>query len=325
MKIPAREWNKMVDWLLRNRVRSVLGFGDAGWAHPWKTRVAWNADDERFEARINPGFVNDADVTALIDGKDVPLTDYPAIPVTSTRSVPGDDGFFARLGVYSPQVDDFGNEIEDPAAPDVAQRRVLRAADIVLYHDRPSAAAEWTITPAETGANAQVKIVYRTAPGSRTGGYVRAIAELQPIAESDPLSILTGEAADATFDAILAATVYLLSPAGSDDKTPVDARWTPYVRHNLFWNADYTTTGIAPTSPTQNIELNLGGIGANVGAQITVNRLLAQDNDAANNALALLSANRVEGHFTTPGQRVPRDYDRSLRLDPPFPFKGIPL
>jgi hypothetical protein len=344
MKVPASAWNRLVDYLFQHRLLSVVSLGGSQWRHPWFTSVRWDDETQAWRAHVRPGFVNGQDVTVSViieeERRDVPLTEDPTFPLSSFRALGSDtisiDGsgesvpeFFQRLGVRAPR--QISTEIGDGLvetitglpedAAEALPPRQLRACDLVLRCLRPRTAVEWLITPAETGAQAQLTLL--TTGSSAHQASLRITSRYQPIQAAADLTRLEGLVTDPGFDEAHVATVYLLSPESAGPESEIDATWTPYVEHHLFWNADYLTT--QPTIiPRQNLELNLAGLGGIAGAQFTVNQLLSLQNDATNNALTFLLGNEVTGRISTPGHsKGSIKWDKAESLDPPFPFFGI--
>lgn len=331
MKVPASEWNRMVDYMLRNGVRSVLACDAQEWSHPWKTLVAWNETKTRFECRVKAGFVNGADVLTKIVGEDdvvsdVPLSDSPAIPVLSTRAVTaGVHPFFAALGVKetsSPtedQIEQGITEIISGLPSDSSAERILRAADIVLRCFRPKTIVEWRAQPVETGSQAQFSL----GSSGSYGPPQLIITSRFNQASSTPTDAqrLEGVVDDQGYDECLIATVFFVSPAGVAPDYELGKDWQAFTQHDLFWNAEHIVTGAISPEP-ENLSLNLAGLGNAANAQFIVNSLLAAQNDAMAAALQFLNAREIKGRITTPGHGTPPEFDTTARLDPPFPYKG---
>lgn len=343
MNIPASEWNRMVDYYFEHRLAGVLDLGGSKWRHPWFTSVAWNVDRERFEAVTKPGLVNGRDVLARVESPDdpdlrvdLPLTDTPRIALSSLRSITtAVPEYFVRLGVRSVepltadaleegvQVDITEERLAASADADIAAsilpERQLKACDLVLYQQRPRSVAQWEITPAEIGQQAQfsVGVVGTLARHA----YVRSVPEHVPPAVRDAMATLTGEVEDTGLDSVKLCTIYLLSPPGAGPFEEIDSKWEPHLQHELFWNASYRYTQPVVTG-SQNLTLNLAGLGNVAGAQLTVNQLLATQNDAFAASRQFLAAREINGKFSTPGNREVK-WDQASRLDPPFPYKGL--
>jgi hypothetical protein len=342
--ISASRWNALIDRLARFWPLGFQAADQAVWRHPWFTTARWDDETQAWRAHVRPGFVNGQDVTVSVvveeERKDVPLTEDPTFPLSSFRALGSDtisiDGsgesvpeFFQKLGVRAPR--QISTEIGDGLvetitglpedAAEALPPRQLRACDLVLRCLRPRTAVEWLITPAETGAQAQLTLL--TTGSSAHQAILRVTSRYQPILAAADLTRLEGLVTDPGFDEAHVATVYLLSPESAGPESEIDDTWTPYVEHHLFWNADYVTSQPA-IIPRQNLELNLAGLGGIAGAQFTVNQLLSLQNDATNNALTFLIGNEVTGRISTPGHsKGSIKWDKAESLDPPFPFFGI--
>lgn len=320
----------MVDYAFSRSIRSLMNRDALEWSHPWKTAIVWNAERTRFEAVIKPGFVNGMDVVTRIEVEDetfadVPLTDFPAIPLTSTREVSASvPAFFAAFSVKetseptADQLDIGVTEIIEGLPTDESEQRRLVACDLVLQCTRPRTTVEWTVAPSETGS--QATFVLGTAYAEQTARIV-AVREWQTVQPGDTLSRLEGGIEDTGLDECLVATVFFLSPPGVGIDYPLGNDWQAFVRHDLFWNAEHIVSGNVSPTP-QPISLNLAGVGAAVNAQFIVNQILAAQNDADAAVLQFMQANEIKGRITTPGSAKPSDFDMTARLDPPFPYKG---
>lgn len=345
--ITATAWNRFLTRRRRERLNSLTLQQRGTSLHPWHTRVEWNAQRERWEAEVKPGFVDNGrllDVTVSVESEDgagrsdVPLTAFPRIPLSSYRAVGTGtvsiDGsgepvpeYFLRLGVGEPvsYSTDSGEAIVQEITAlfdDLAQQRLLRACDLVLQHDRLSTSTQWQITPAETGVQAQFSVLYQMPANARPGAYIRTTARHQPIGPVADLTKLLGNWQDLPYDAVRLCTVWLVSPPGAPFDAPPDATWEPHVEHNLFWNARYVVTRPALGATRQNLQVNLAGLGNAAGAQLTVNQILSGSNDAFANSLEFLTKTQITGRFIVPGHPSVK-WDRALSLDPPFPYRGL--
>lgn len=329
MNFSANTWNRLLDRLARFWPLGFLGSELSDWQHPWFTSASWNLEEKQWEATIKPGFVNGLDVTAAIpspegEGQgesktvDAPLTDSPSIPLTTFRSIGTDaislDGsgeavpdYFRALGVGDPislSTEGEGGIVEQVSGlvDDQASKRLLRACEILLYHDRPAAEAQWTQGIGIDGTFAQFAIAYSAATDAKDHGYLRTAKELPLVTHEEDAAaaaVLGLGFADTPYDWRQVATVYLLSPEGAALDSEPDETWEPHVKHHLFWNLHYAHTSLPPAAAQQNLTLNTAGIGgAAVNLQATVNLMLAQQNDAMA-ALNELLRSRVKGTFWT--------------------------
>lgn len=343
VKIPAVVWNELLaDMvpLLRNRIKSVTAVGqDRRWRHPWWTSLKWDPEAERWLASVRPGTVNGRDVTVAtaIEGetKQVPLIDEPSFPVGNFRAIGTDavsiDGsgekvppFFQKRGVANPisfstqGTDGLTQEIEGLLS-DQEEQRLLRACDIVLRCHRPRSIIDWTLTPAETGTQAQIAVgITGSSAHKATLHVTRQHAPTPTLAN---LNLLAGALEDPGYDQARICTLYFLSPPGAAYDSAPDATWQPHVEYNAFWDADYVVNQAVLPALNQPIQVNLAGLGGVAGAQITVNQLLSTSNDAVANAITQLTSRMSGGKISTPGhRRGVVDWDREASLNPPFPF-----
>ena len=67
--IPSSTWNKLITFLIRNRVLGVTFLGDGGWRHPWHVQPVYDAIEETWRADIMPGFVNGLDASVQMPAR----------------------------------------------------------------------------------------------------------------------------------------------------------------------------------------------------------------------------------------------------------------
>lgn len=272
------------------RILSVTGKGL--WQHPWFTEPRWNASLVRWEVRINPtgSFVNGMDPSvpgvprSETDPSDSDLVDNPLIPVHAFRSVPSEGdpvpGFFKALGVQTPKsnltISEVGGVVADesgdlgvPLPP-----RALMAVDFYIAVARATYESHATEVDA-TGASGVVvdySVSYNTDRLAQIGSRPRFLqSPLFPAIRTPTLAErLLGTFQDEGEDRQLISTLYLLSPE-NELAGPPDGRWTPYVKHSVFWPLDHAARNIPPAKPPQPIRLFtglLGGLGDIIGNQI---------------------------------------------------------
>jgi hypothetical protein len=231
----------------------------------------------------------------------------------------------------------------------------------VLHQPRPALTSQITLEPGiATGISnvTQTLGLRSAAPGDRLKVYASSQYEALAAIRTgiDPL---LGDYEEPTFDELLIATVYLLSPPNKPLRSAPDATWIPYVRHGLFWNLNYATP-----------PFRIAGVGNAVGdllapvkflgggaAAIVISFLTASINDAYNQALNILTAHSMAGSFWTATgggsssefpEVVAGDDDagstgldkdgrlqakrnaaakalKSARLDPAFPYRAMPF
>ena len=250
------------------------------------------------------------------------LTEEPQLPLTAWRAIgtdadpgatsTGDDGtltvsfeavpeFFTALGVGQPpnlssQITDLGilqrigGELEA-----LAETRLLRATELVLYQDRFATSTQWEMGAGFDGTNAQFSVIYKMPPNMRERAYVRAVPRWQEVASTPIQDRLRGDWTDNTFDARHLATVYWVSPPGSPHGSVPDGTWTAYVRNRLFWNLNHASSVLEPALKRENLVLNTGlaaGLLDSIG-----NRILAVINDQNAAIAEFLNRNTLEGRF----------------------------
>lgn len=320
----ARGWNELLAARRRERILGVQTFTRGGWSHPWRIRSTWNTKDSHWQASVHPGFVNGLDVTASITGPegkaaDVPLTDQPLIPLTTWRRLgmgadptgylTSDSGaitftfepvpdFFLALGVRSAtpitaDLDGLLAAAQQQEAPLPARRLV--AMDLVLYHDRPGLAVA-PITGIGLDATVlNIGVTTRQHPGSRSAAYLRATRQYAADPLPDALQQLRGLWQDTDRDSLLIGTVYLLSPEDTAEDAPPDETWSPYARHECFWNLLYAHNRQGRQLNADPLVLNTGlaaGLLDTIG-----NQILSTINDQVSAAAAFLSNQKIEGRF----------------------------
>lgn len=304
--LSARLWNEWIARLGRSRLLHALKLDGGGWQHPWQTSARWNADEERWEARVKAGFVNGLDPTiAVYDSKtketrDVPLTEpvEPWLVLSQFRTPSPVPSYFVARGVaasVAPQgVDELllgsGLAVAD-AAP---ATRIVVATDIVLH--QPRAASRIDVQASQAGgADGIAGRVLVSYSGGASRSYVIAVKELVPDPPVDLPSLIDGSKSDSGVDKRLVSTVYLLSPEGVLEGEP-DGTWTAHVQHARFWNLGYHATG-TPGAVSDDLRLDVplaGGI-----AQPIIGQILASVNDANSAVAQFLSARVAAGRFWT--------------------------
>lgn len=110
--VPAREWNAVIDGLIRHRFLGSTVQEHGGFVHPWTIIPEFDAQQTRWSCHIKPGYVNGLEATVSLPAKDVPqdtldrlkaskepmpgdaetavevwLTESPLMPLTAWRSI----------------------------------------------------------------------------------------------------------------------------------------------------------------------------------------------------------------------------------------------
>lgn len=176
--------------------------------------------------------------------------------------------------------------------------RLLRACDLVLYHDRPANSTDWQLGTGVEGTIAQFRAVTTSRPDRQARPYLRTVRRYEPPAPLDPVAFLQGGAEDGGTDSIVIATLYLLSEAGTREGSAPEtnpARWSPHVEHRVFWNLQYVLNGFV--SGPAVLPLEVPGLELAAGSLLSVAPLAAAANDAYEQALAFVQTRLLEGRF----------------------------
>lgn len=191
-------------------------------------------------------------------------TDALAVPGGATESVPD---FFSDRGVLGPQVLDTSGEAAviriNGLVASRANARLLRACDLVLWHDR----LQTTVTPEIKGDEVTFTVTLRRPGDARAGAWLGVERDFKGAQAREAAAVLLGAATDPGRDGLHLATVYLLSPPGTPEGSEPDGTWSPFVKHREFWNVRYVTSSaeIVP-EPTRIAvpvpQLGLGQLGA---------------------------------------------------------------
>lgn len=191
-------------------------------------------------------------------------TDAAAVAAGAAESVPD---FFAERGVLGAQVLDTSGESAviriNGLVSSRANARLLRACDLVLWHDR----LQTTVTPELSGDEVTFTLTLRRPGDYRAGAWVGIERDFAAAEAREAASVLLGEQTDPGRDGLHLATVYLLSPPGTPEGSDPDGTWQPYVKHREFWNVQYLTqTAEITVEPTRIAvpvpQLGLGQLGA---------------------------------------------------------------
>jgi hypothetical protein len=252
--ISADLWNRSVRQFLRNRILGVTILEGATFVHPWRCMPVWQPALNLWSTTVNAGFVNASEVVArtpveiapaltlartgqttgtvsawLSEGGVVMIRGWRKIGLDSSLDEPVPEYFRERGVANKPQVSVDLETLEARVIEEMVDpnRRLLRAADIVLRIPRPTADL------AVDGDS--VTLRYLVADGEPT---VLSQPKYDPAAEAPVppiLSLLSGWA-DTPYHPVHLATVYLMSPPRAIEGSEPDDTWEPAVAHHSWWN-----------------------------------------------------------------------------------------
>ena len=86
-ELNARDWNDAVEAYKQSRPLIVKGDYRGGWLHPWQFSVRWNEEIERWQVRINAGFVNGLDAEVRVPTDTAPEETLARIGETDKTSI----------------------------------------------------------------------------------------------------------------------------------------------------------------------------------------------------------------------------------------------
>ncbi|MDR3406388.1 MAG: hypothetical protein P4L99_28140 [Chthoniobacter sp.] len=296
--------------------------------HPWQLSCSWRADSKvqpaggQWVATVNPGFLNCGDVSisesrvvkgVLTDG-DYTLIDEtpPSLIFDSLRNPAGSSGlvvtdagelqqgagegypaFFTSLGVVP--VAKAGDPNQDNSDPN--RTRQIRACDIILVTQRPSAAQQVTVQSATLDAQ-DVSVSTTITAALPDPPRLSVVPQWSPPIQPTAADVLNGDAVEPTTDQIKIATLYLVSPADADPEAPPDETWTPYPLYFVFWNLAHCSQAPVLVAPPDPLKLSVP-LAAGVG-QSLVNAMLANVNDQESLTAAYLNTVSFQGLYWAP-------------------------
>jgi hypothetical protein len=331
--------------------------------HPWLTTPSWNPLLAKWTATVDPGFVNEQCPVCVATGglplyctPNIPL-DFYALGFDGSGNYPVPD-FFLQLGAAAAPAQPSAQDIENGAdlnlPPPPEGLRLLRACDLWVHQPRLALSSDITVNPSGvvTGQSlvAQTLTVQAPAPGD-----VLEVLQGTYVPDTQTPNALSGDYTEPNFDEIALSTVFLLSAPNTPPGSAIDGSWTPYVRHNLFWNLSWAQPTFAFQPPQADIGLEaLSFLGAGSAATV-INGMAASLNDATNAAINIIDGNSLAGSFWTPtgggsdarvtllsttiapvqGPNIylnlanqlaaQRAAQLAVQLDPDFPYTGLPF
>lgn len=249
------------------------------------------------------------------------LSEEPGIPVTSWRKIGPDSNatgltlnetatggtvnyesvhpFFLAMGVGTPPNVIFSTATGPRTLAeniDRSEDRLLRAAEVVLYQDRPSVTSEWSLAPGD-GSIAEFDVVYAGVVTVRSDPYIAILPSYSPPVAQDPIERLRGNWQDLGRDELHIATLYMVSPPGADHGSDPDADWSPFYQGHVFWNLNHAHNMLPVTEEPTPLKFNVplaGGIG-----QLMIDTIVGDLNDRYDAAMEFVTSRSLEGRFWT--------------------------
>lgn len=207
--------------------------------------------------------------------------------------------FFTDLGVTAAHTQTSGNLNSGitftDGKEDLQKARRLRACDVSLWKDRPSAKFEVDPGSILDGIVGAISVTYNHSGGMRKNPYIRVSTQFTPPPEPESEMALLEGMTDPEYDLTKIATIYFVSQEGAEPAAELDDTWTPYVEYDHFWNLAHSPQSIPDSTPIEPIRLTTalaGGL-----ADITIATLLAPLNAQLNQALQILKSRNLAGRF----------------------------
>ncbi|NBX23683.1 MAG: hypothetical protein EBR52_06160 [Microbacteriaceae bacterium] len=330
--IPASQWNRMCDMLVRNQVLGGRVFSGQ-WKHPWSVTCFYDDMQLGWTASILPGFIGALDPSVSVEGKFAPaktlerlghtpisarslrldayLTEGPRMPLNLWRAI-GADGAagvsttgepsyepvppaLIALGASPPPTSSLpSNQAPPPAtAQDSGRKRFVRATELVIFQRRIATRTQWRFGQGTDETAAQFDVFYEPAGDERPTIRAERKPTLPP--PDDPIATLLGAAQDTGIDRLPLATIYAISPPLYEADEMPGPDWAIHVQYYLFWNL-FRDINVAPRLDEAD---GLGmprGLGLGV-ADVTINNLASRINDTNDQLQEFLNANKVEAKY----------------------------
>jgi len=330
--IPASQWNRMCDMLVRNQVLGGRVFSGK-WKHPWSVTCFYDDMQLGWTASILPGFIGALDPSVSVEGKFAPaktlerlghtpisarslrldayLTEGPRMPLNLWRAI-GADGAagvsttgepsyepvppaLIALGASPPPTSSLpSNQAAPPAtAQDSGRKRFVRATELVIFQRRIATRTQWRFGQGTDETAAQFDVFYEPAGDERPTIRAERKPTLPP--PDDPIATFLGVAQDTGVDRLPLATIYAISPPLYEADEMPGPDWSIHVQYYLFWNL-FRDINVAPRLDESD---GLGmprGLGLGV-ADVSINNLAARINDTNDQLQEFLNANKVEAKY----------------------------
>jgi hypothetical protein len=305
--IPHAAWNAAVKRFARSRPLTVKVLPPRGLTHAWKVSTRWDPETERWGITVRPGHVS-GEPEVLLGGEKIRLAVPFTIPAERWRAIGGDAApvlgagesvppYFLAMGVapVSSEMKIEGETLQITLTGDRLsrkERRLLRAAELILVQPRPSVRIAWE----EVDSRVAPKIDVVAAAGGPS--LVVRPSWTDPVEASASRDEIATGLVDAGIDELRIATLYLVSQPGAPDGAEIDETWRPYVRHYVFRNLRHAVDrDVVPILESPVIFSTFGLAG---GAGEAIVQGLAQGlNDAEGQLQAWLNRSRIRGRFWT--------------------------
>ena len=292
------------------------------WHHPWFSAAYWWPAKKEWVAIVRPGFVNGRAPFVLTTGERMKATPSFLAPVTAWDGA-ADIQQAAELAsenetptgtsrIYVPL---YRNPLlhlpfrelggKDAPIPQYFVRRGITAvsgrrvvySDIVLQQPRMALTSQISV-PMDLvfGSSIVTQTLSERSPSKNERLRVMAVPQINPPLDYDPGQAgLLRDYEEATWDELLLATVYLVSPPNAQGSP--DGSWLPSVKHSQFWNLNWHQPRLSVLAGDPGVGWIPPLVGG--GAILFTSSIISSINDMTNQALNIVRAHSMAGTFWT--------------------------
>jgi len=294
--IPSEEWNRRVRRYAENWPLEVTAEDGSGWRHPWHHQIRWSQQPGRFECNILGGFVNEDEVEVRLDPLELPWEsflridesgeEFPARPAAWLSEDPWIPISAEKWTTSTALPPFFGENIR------LEPGQQVRSVDVVLVIPKPFLTAQL----AEENGTTVLQFDIRPAEGNPSLSIRSAFV---PAESSTPtVEQLVGGFTDSAYEERHLSTIYLVSPGSAGPESAPDARWTPHVKHRIFYDVNFDVDQDITAIPEQQLVWNNTGLAGGIGDGIA-QTILDQISTTLTEAQAYLNQSRITGHLWT--------------------------
>jgi len=180
-----------------------------------------------------------------------------------------------------------------------ASGRKLFSADVVLHQPRAALTSKFDF-PVDlvTGSSIVTQTLSVREAASNDRLKIETMSEYKPPESISAMDKLLGNYEEPTWDELLIARVFLLSPPNAAVDSSADGSCIPFVQHSLFWNLSWYQPLLRQLPSDRDVTFTVPlafGLG-----QMVINSILAPINDMVDRALDSLVSHSLGGTFWTP-------------------------
>jgi hypothetical protein len=125
--------------------------------------------------------------------------------------------------------------------------------------------------------------------------YLQINAKFNPPPVPDSAMALLEGMTDPEYDLIKVATIYFLSPEGTEPGAELDSTWEPFVQYDIFWNLAHSPQSLPDPTPIDPLRF-ITPLGLGI-ANLPIAMILSPYNDMLNRAIQILKSRNLAGRF----------------------------